>query len=147
MLAQTRGCFLISNNKFKADGEIALHSLIQLSKSFDFRIPQLLFDFPRLSNSLARLIGSGQGGHQCRFWYRLSPLLNLPHLTMLIAAPLSAFDVKTCFDFFLSFFHHQFITTLCKGQRPTPCHVCIASFINKQLPACHEARPETAQSY
>lgn len=59
-LTRTRGCFLISNNKFKADGKRALRALIQLSKPFDFRIPQLLFDFSQLSNSLGRLIGSGQ---------------------------------------------------------------------------------------
>lgn len=61
MFARTRGCFLISNNEFKADGKTVLHALIQLSKPFDFRIPQLLFDFSQLSNSLGRLIGSGQG--------------------------------------------------------------------------------------
>lgn len=37
-----------------------LHSLIQLSKPFDFRFRWLLFDFSGLSNSPARLIGSGQ---------------------------------------------------------------------------------------
>lgn len=94
MFTQTRGCFLISNNKFKADGKIELHSLIQLSKSFDFRIPQLLFDFPRLSNSLVRLIGSGRGDISANSGTG-SPLLNFPHLTMLIAVSLSAFEVKT----------------------------------------------------
>lgn len=139
MFTQTRGCFLISNNKFKADGKTAPFS-DPAFKALWFQIPSAalwLFWPVKFPGKIDRV---WTGGHQCKFWYRSSPLLNFPHLTMLIAASLSACHVKTLWFFFLFFLHHQFSTTLCKGQWLIPYHVCITSLVHKLLPACHQAR-------